>query len=283
MTTNGILKESSPCREMCNAVKCWKWDISQLISRQPDPVAKYAVLVLNRTISQNQDFIKNFWNNALLRVTVDGGTIHWNTFFNKLPSADQEVMKLPELVTGDFDSITEDVLQKFKKKGCKICHTPNQDHTDFTKAVMEVNKYCKTNNTELDHVVAICQSSGRVDQILGNIQTLFLVKENHLLNSNTKVYILSDDSISWLLCPGDHVISIPEETRKHKKAWCSLVPIGEACMNVTTSGLKWNLDHEPLQYGVLVSTSNTFDGSEQVKIKCSHTLLWSMRIPSVAG
>lgn len=93
----------------------------------------------------------------------------------------------------------------------------------------------------MGHVFAVAQSSGRIDQILGNIQTLFLVKEKNLLSPFTNVYILSDDSISWLLYPGDHVINIPENTRQHKKAWCSMIPIGRSCEYVTSTGLKWNL------------------------------------------
>lgn len=87
----------------------------------------------------------------------------------------------------------------------------------------------------------MAQNSGRFDQIIGNVQTLFLVKEELLLDPNTNLFIMSDDAISWLLLPGDHVIYVPEETRQHKRAWCSLVPVGETCMYVITTGLKWNL------------------------------------------
>ena len=87
----------------------------------------------------------------------------------------------------------------------------------------------------------MAQTSGRLDQIIGNIQTLFLVKEELLLDPNTNVFIMSDDAISWLLQPGDHVIYVPEETRQHKRAWCSLVPVSETCKFVSTTGLKWNL------------------------------------------
>lgn len=291
MSTNGMLNkvhklfnifylQHSPCHTN-NVVKCWKWDVYEFIRNQLD--TKYAVLVLNRSISQNQDFIRGFWNNATVRMTVDGGTVHWDKFLNTLPEHLQKTMKLPDFITGDFDSITEEVLEKYKKKGCKAIHTPDQNHTDFTKALMQLNSHCKDTDIQLDNVIAIVQSSGRIDQILGNIQTLHLVKEMNLFQPHTKMYILSDDSISWLLEPGDHIINVPEESRRVKKAWCALVPIGEACQNVTTSGLKWNLDKQQLKYGRIVSTSNAFDGSEQVKIKCSHTLLWAMKVPGLVN
>ncbi|CAH0729264.1 unnamed protein product, partial [Brenthis ino] len=291
MSTNGLLNkvhklynmfylQQSPCH-MNNVVKCWKWNVYEFIRNQCG--SKYAVLILNRTISQNQNFVKSFWNNATLRITVDGGTVHWDKFLTSLPENEQTTLKLPDFITGDFDSITEEVLLKYKKKGCETIHMPDQDHTDFTKALMQLNSHCLETNIDLDHVIALVQSSGRIDQILGNIQTLHLVKEQNLLKPHTKMYILSDDSISWLLEPGDHIIDVPEESRGYKKSWCALIPIGEACENVTTSGLKWNLDKQQLKFGGIVSTSNAFDGSEQVKVKCSHTLLWAMKIPGLVN
>lgn len=46
-----------------NAPKYWKWDVTQLLSMSPENV-KYAVLILNRPISQNQEFMENLWNNG---------------------------------------------------------------------------------------------------------------------------------------------------------------------------------------------------------------------------
>nr|XP_026496681.1 thiamin pyrophosphokinase 1 isoform X1 [Vanessa tameamea] len=264
-----------------SVTKCWKWNINEFSNNQANH--KYAVLILNRKISQKQEFIKKIWNNATLRIAVDGGMVHWEKFVNNLPVIDQTTMKLPDLITGDFDSITEDVLEKYKTKGCKAIHTPDQDHTDFTKALKELNNYCIDNEIQMDHVIAIAQSSGRIDQILGNIQTLYLVREERLLHPETKMYIMSDDSLTWILSPGDHIIDIPEESRRVKGCWCALIPVGEVCERVTTNGLKWNLDNQQLKFGRLVSTSNTFDGSEQVKIKCSHTLVWAMEIPSLTN
>ncbi|XP_045522296.1 thiamin pyrophosphokinase 1 isoform X5 [Pieris brassicae] len=219
MTANGIVKKKLPCNTISNVIKCWQWDISPFIENVKQNGTKYAVVILNRPITQKQDFVKCLWNNATVRVTVDGGTTHWNNFYKSLANEDNKNIKLPDLITGDFDSITQDVLQEFKKKGCEAVHTPDQNFTDFTKALIELNNY----------------------------------NEQHKI----------------------------EETRTFKRSWCSLVPVGECCDAVTTSGLKWNLNNQPLKFGSLVSTSNTFDRSELVKIKCSHTLLWSMRVPSL--
>lgn len=162
----------------------------------------------------------------------------------------------------------------------QIVHTPDQNATDFTKAIIELNSYCKSKDIQIDEVIVVCQTSGRLDQIMGNINTMFLCKERKLLPTTTNLYLMSDDSLSWLLFPGTHTIEIPEHVRKHKKPWCSLVPVGEKCESVTTSGLKWNLDNASLNFGAIVSSSNTYNGSPTVTITCSNTILWSMKVPS---
>lgn len=85
-------------------------------------------------------------------------------------------------------------------------------------------------------MLTIAETSGRIDQIMANINTLF--KAQSILPQNT-VFILSRSSISWLLVPGKHSIEIPLEILEKRK-WCSLVPIREKCV-ATSVGLKWDL------------------------------------------
>lgn len=53
-------------------------------------------------------------------MTVDGGTNKWDSFLSSLSEEEQESMKAPDIITGDFDSITDEVLERYKKKGCKV-------------------------------------------------------------------------------------------------------------------------------------------------------------------
>lgn len=90
--------------------------------------------------------------------------------------------------------------------------------------------------SQIDGIVALGESNGRLDQIIANINTLYKMEE--LLE--IPVYLLSADSLTWVLKPGRHVITIASDLVA-KSTWCSLVPVGQAATSVTTTGLKWNL------------------------------------------
>lgn len=79
-------------------------------------------------------------------MTVDGGTDRWLNYLHTF--TDINVIKknseyLPKLIVGDLDSISLDVLEKFKKLDVQIVKTPNQNYTDYSKALMQVSAECK--------------------------------------------------------------------------------------------------------------------------------------------
>ncbi len=202
---------------------------------------------------------------AQIKVTVDGGTNRWIEWLQKHSLADE--LEPPTYITGDLDSCRLESIEFFSKS-TEVVKTLDQDHTDFTKCLKFLEK------TKLDFFVSICESSGRFDHILANINTLF---KNHQKSPELSrpVYILSSDSLTWLLPPGKSTIHIPENLRKY---WCSLVPIGSRS-TVTTTGLKWNLNNQVMEFGGIVSTSNRYDGkSDEVTIIGDTPLLWSMGI-----
>lgn len=54
------------------------------------------------------------------------------------------------MVTGDFDSIKPETLETLKRiEGVQIVRTPDQEETDFTKALIELNDYKKRKGIEV--------------------------------------------------------------------------------------------------------------------------------------
>ena len=53
-------------------------------------------------------------------MTVDGGTNQWDKFVSAFTDDSKITVKDPDLISGDFDSISDEVLEKYTKKGCKV-------------------------------------------------------------------------------------------------------------------------------------------------------------------
>lgn len=236
----------------------------EFLSKTQGLTCKYSIMVLNRPILCDADLLFYLWNEANIRQTVDGGTNHWLSF---LENNSGRAAKAPDIVSGDFDSIREDVMLCVEKLGCRIVKTPDQNETDFTKAVKLVD------NNEIDTILVIAESSGRMDQIMASIQTLFKM---HLSKPDLKIVLMSSKSLSWLLPEGKHMIQIPQSILD-AKTWCSLIPVG-AAVNVTTQGLQWDLNNTRCAFGDgIVSTSNTYSGKlTKIEIITDGYIFWSM-------
>ncbi|KAH8359397.1 hypothetical protein KR093_006505 [Drosophila rubida] len=261
--------------------KEYKWVPNNLISENFTLGANgHVCIVLNRQVQVPAHVVKRLWKNATLRCAVDGGSNHWRDFViaqaastepkqtkskNDNEGASVELVDPPDLITGDFDSITEETVEFFKSTP-KI-NTPDQDATDFTKAFTVLQPVMV--QRKLHDVVVFHDCSGRLDQIMGNLNTLYKMQKE-----TCNVYLLSGNSITWLLRPGKHTIQIPLDLVTNQR-WCALMPVGSTAHNVTTTGLKWNLYHAQLDFGGVVSTSNTYS-TEFVQVQTDSNLIWSM-------
>jgi Thiamine pyrophosphokinase len=55
------------------------------------------------------------------------------------------------MITGDMDSIKENVLSYFKRKGSKIVETPDQNETDFSKTLRLLQAHVLAENIQVKH------------------------------------------------------------------------------------------------------------------------------------
>lgn len=183
------------------------------------------------------------------RVCADGGA---NRVFDLLPSL------VPDAIVGDLDSARPDVLEYYRGLGAVIHRDDDQDHNDLDKSI----KYLG----EAENVSILGAFGGRFDQEMASFDCLYRWA------GFAQFRLYSDDNLATLLVPGtNHEIKVRKDL---EGPHCGLLPLGGKCEEVTTTGLRWNLERAPLEFGQLVSTSNLLE-HDVVTVTTSHPLLWT--------
>ncbi|XP_076868899.1 thiamine pyrophosphokinase 1 [Brachyhypopomus gauderio] len=231
---------------------------------------KIGLILLNQPLDQR--FFNVLWSKAVIRACADGGANH----LYQLTDGQKECF-LPDYISGDFDSITPEVKTFYSQKKCRLIETADQDLTDFTKCLDIMVKEIQEKRVKVDTIVILGGLLGRFDQIMATVETLFHAQKM----TDVPVVVIQGSSLAVLLREGRQ-LQLGVNTGLEGD-WCALVPVGGSCIT-TTSGLKWNLDNSTLEFGKLVSTSNTYEdqepgqGRRPVRIHTDRPLLWSMGI-----
>lgn len=271
-----LKKHKSKLIMQCGSnVNTTMWDPVQIFTHHSH--YKYAVVILNSPLYWKDDILLQIWKNAQINVTVDGGTYKWLCYLKEqgidlLNENHNEYV--PNLITGDMDSCSPIILEKLKNMGSIVIETPDQDHTDYAKALFQLGQYVKMKNIKLNRIYVFTDFSGRFDHIMGNINTLY---KSDTLIEHVQVIQIASDSMTWILRPGFHSIIIPKILIQ-TNSWCGLLPVGAPVNCIITTGLKWNLNNATLQFGDLVSTSNTYDNCSEVTVNTDSPVIWTMGI-----
>ncbi|MBW8523212.1 thiamine diphosphokinase [Chryseobacterium chendengshani] len=138
-----------------------------------------------------------------------------------------------DFISGDFDSHSGSDENVYKDK---FIYTPDQDKTDFHKALEIISEKGFT------HIDVLGGSGGEQDHFLGNLTVAFSFKEK----LSIKFY---DEFSEYFFIPKTFVL------KNVKNKLASLYPFPTA-VNVTTQGLNWPLTNENLSITSRIGTRN---------------------------
>ncbi|MCI8549896.1 MAG: thiamine diphosphokinase [Lachnospiraceae bacterium] len=174
-------------------------------------------------------FLKTY--GAFHVIAVDGGL-----------KAAEGLGLMPDAVVGDFDTVSIEALDCYKKMGIHIeVHKPEKDCTDTELALLYALSL-----PEVSQIVILGGLGRRFDHAMGNVQILF-----HALKQ--KVPCCMVDSYNR--------ISLLEGTAEieRSKTWgryISLIPFTEQVKGVTLTGFKYPLTKAVLMSGNSLGISN---------------------------
>lgn len=176
-------------------------------------------------------YIKSFIKEGDFVICADGGVKHA-----------QNMMIVPDLTVGDFDSFTGCVEGEVKK------FNPEKDFTDTHIAVNEAL------DRGFDEIWLLGCTGTRLDHTLSNIGLL-----EHVVKRGAKGFLVDEHNVVTVICENTVI--------KKDNTYLSLIPVGEA-KGITLENLKYSLNDYDLKFCESIAVSNEFtDKDAVIKIK----------------
>ncbi|MCJ1245737.1 hypothetical protein MMC30_002941 [Trapelia coarctata] len=225
----------------------------------------YAVLVLNQPIKDVELFV-TVCRKASYIVAADGGL---NRVKDLGLEGAREELCMPNAITGDLDSVGDDVLTFYSRKQVLVVKDSDQYATDFTKSLRLITtqkKYLLKEYNEVKHVYRSALPpadnldvfvfgglGGRADQAFSELHHLYLAHEDeHILVGD--IYLVTPESIIFLLHKGTNLIHTPVGPKQLGES-VGIIPMGRPSI-ITTKGLEWDVKDWHTEIGGQISTSN---------------------------
>lgn len=151
----------------------------------------------------------------------------------------------PEVVLGDFDSLSKETITLLKKRNVTFISTPPEK--DETDTQLAINYAISKGATKISLIGGI--EGNRIDHAVANITLTY--------NPKILIALVNGPSRSWV-SSGPHTVSLHGE----KNDLLSLVPLSHIVSNIKTKGLCYPLLGEPLYFGIPRGVSNVFAETE---------------------
>jgi len=146
---------------------------------------------------------------------------------------------VPNVVLGDFDSLTPAALERIAESGAWVVRFPaEKDETDLELALAEAR------SAGADEVVLTCATAERLDHTLAALGAL-------AANADLRPELAETDLSGWVLAPGGR----DSVELEGEGATVSLVALGSSAV-VSATGVRWPLEAAELRPGSGLGISN---------------------------
>jgi thiamine pyrophosphokinase len=200
--------------------------------------------------SITKELVDKYINKDTYIICADGGANHLKKFGI-----------LPDILLGDFDSISDEALEFYNNKKIEILNfPPEKDYTDSELSVeTAISKGFKD-------IIVLGGIGSRMDHTIANV---FLLKMIH--EAGCKGRLIDDNNIIQLT-------SSDITLEKHEGYKVTLLPMTPTVEGITTKGLYYPLDNYTMRQGSTRGVSNEFLEEEAyVSIKSGLLLVMMSR------
>lgn len=227
----------------------------------------------------------------------------------------------PTTIIGDLDSIHPTIKSHYESHGVNVIYHHDDYSTDFTKAL----RYIRANTAEIlssssssstTHqqykesdslsILILGGLGGRVDQAFSQIHHLYsnsTIPLSSTSSSSTEgdrkegkngnegaLYLVSEESITFILHPGKNVIRTPgvkradlsvsttsgEEEEYLLEENVGIIPLSGP-ERITTKGFQWDVESWETEIGGQISTSNHIR-AEEVEVSAGGAVLFTVEL-----
>lgn len=158
----------------------------------------------------------------------------------------------PQLLVGDFDSYTGALPADIPILDLPV----EKDDTDTMAAI----RYAVQEG--YSEIVLYCALGGRLDHLLGNVQSAVFAVER-----GCRVHIIDTDNLLYFFTDG--ALTLPP-----RAGWSlSLLSLTDRCENVSVTGVKYPLRDATLTNEFPIGVSNEWRGEAQISVGCGVLLV----------
>ena len=180
-----------------------------------------------------------------------------------------------DLICGDFDSVSPEVLEHYKGQGTEILEDRDQDSTDLMKTLTRLSEiHHRRRPYESIDIAILGGLEGRADQALSQLHQLYLSSETKPAGTGD-IYLVTSTSVIFLLERGRNRIYTPVGSGFFSK-YAGIVPLAGPA-TLTTKGFEWDLNGQKLGFGKFISTSNHIM-KDVVEVETSEPIIFTLEL-----